>query len=67
MASTGQNLSVELLVASPTILINAISEIIIAGLYARSRTVALNSASGGGVRTHSAVALRNDKLSIFDR
>jgi hypothetical protein len=54
------------LVASPTILIDAISKGIIARLYARSRAAALNSAGGGGVRTHSAVALRDYKLSIAD-
>jgi hypothetical protein len=54
------------LVASPTILIDAISKGIIARLYARSRAAALNSAGGGGVRTHSTVVLRDYKLSIAD-
>ena len=55
-----------MLVAPPTILIDAISEGIIACLYARSRTVALNTAGSGVVRTHSTIALRDPKFSIAE-
>ena len=47
------------LIAPPTVLIDAISEGVIARLYARSRAVALNTAGSGAVCTHAAVALCN--------
>jgi hypothetical protein len=47
-------------------LIDAISESIIARLQARSRAVALNSAGGGAIGTHSAIALSDYKLSAGD-